>query len=218
MRRSQSQRSMSRGTSRATFSPSESLMNGDYSVPPSYTPIYPQNTLRRSHTSTKTPLTRLNEHSTPSSLQKIMNFGLNPLKGLFGESKLKPVSENDGDLTRSTSLSDQSMNSSMSTNTGASIWRVDKHKSRGIPPRRLHDSEAMSGIVRPRSTSLTSIHHTFRSMQGDESRQSDTHENKRHRQSPRRSISRRLSNTSQRSSSLRNDVTRDVLQDSLLDG
>ena len=103
MRRSQSRRSMSLATSRATFSPSESLMNADYTNAPKYTSIYPQNRLQKSQTNTpssgnktsthKTPLTRLNnEHSrqTPSSLQKLMNFGLNPLKNLFNDqNKLK---------------------------------------------------------------------------------------------------------------------------------
>ncbi|TIA93030.1 hypothetical protein E3P81_01164 [Wallemia ichthyophaga] len=212
-RRSQSQ---SRGTSRATFSPSESLMNANYSMPPNYTPIYPKNILR-SHSTlathsalSNTPMTTLTEQRTPSSLQKIMHFGLNPLKGLFRENRLEAVEENDRTLSRSASgsFSDHSANSSISTNTGASIWREDKHKSRGIPPRRLHDNEAMTGVVRSRSTSLSSFQHNVRSMQGGENRQSDntTHENKRRRQSPRR-----LSNTSQRSSSLRNDVTDTLL-------
>ncbi|TIB74349.1 hypothetical protein E3Q23_02656 [Wallemia mellicola] len=240
MRRSQSRRSMSLATSRATFSPSESLMNADYTNAPKYTSIYPQNRLQKSQTNTpssgnktsthKTPLTRLNnEHSrqTPSSLQKLMNFGLNPLKNLFNDqNKLKPVMESSKDETdrsvsdesrsigdQSRSMSDHSINTS---STGASIWREDKHKLRGIPPRRLDNNPSISGIIRTRSTPLSSMHQTVRGMQGNDKRSNDTHEHKRHKQSPRRSISRRLSNTSQRSSSLRNDVTQDVLDNSLL--
>ena len=217
-----SQRSGSRGTSmatsRATFSPSESLMNADYSRAPSYAPIYPQNMLQSSHAeNSETPLVKQDEaKKTPSSLKKLLNFGSFPIMGLMRSRKpLKPVSENeDGELNRSRSVSssgdqsfgDQSMDSSMSSHTGASIWTEKKHKARGIPKRRLHD-----GLVG------ADVYHNVRSMQGEESRQSDTHENKRRRQSPRRSISRRLSNTSQRSS-LRNDVTSQMLENDVQEG
>ena len=167
--------SRARSMTRSVFSPTESLINGNY------TPIYPQRNLNKSgiipsvppivnnnigsngsQKIQQTPLSRsrteVSDNDNPSSMKKICNFVLKPFSDYStnnnnnnnnNNNRLKSNnnSYNNLESINETSFDDRSIN------TGASIWQAKKHGMRSIPPRKILSSNELP-LLKSNSASL----------------------------------------------------------------
>ena len=160
--------SRARSMTRSVFSPTDSLINGNY------TPIYPQRNLNKSgiipsvppivnnnigsngsQKIQQTPLSRsrteVSDNDNPSSMKKICNFVLKPFSD-YSTSNNNRLKSNNNSYNNLESINETSFDD-RSINTGASIWQAKKHGMRSIPPRKILSSNELP-LLKSNSASL----------------------------------------------------------------
>ena len=161
--------SRARSMTRSVFSPTESLINGNY------TPIYPQRNLNKSliipsvppinnnniggngsQKIQQTPLSRsrteVSDNDNPSSMKKICNFVLKPFSDYNTNNNNNRVKSKNNSYNNLESINETSFDD-RSINTGASIWQAKKHGMRSIPPRKILSSNELP-LLKSNSASL----------------------------------------------------------------
>ena len=161
--------SRARSMTRSVFSPTESLINGNY------TPIYPQRNLNKSliipsvppinnnniggngsQKIQQTPLSRsrteVSDNDNPSSMKKICNFVLKPFSDYNTNNNNNRVKSKNNSYNNLESINETSFDD-RSINTGASIWQAKKHGMRSIPPRKILSSDELP-LLKSNSASL----------------------------------------------------------------
>ena len=215
--------SRARSMTRSVFSPTESLINGNY------TPIYPQRNLNKSliipsvppinnnniggngsQKIQQTPLSRsrteVSDNDNPSSMKKICNFVLKPFSDYNTNNNNNRVKSKNNSYNNLESINETSFDD-RSINTGASIWQAKKHGMRSIPPRKILSSDELP-LLKSNSASLMDydnvksvVSNLEQRLNVENKRRSNNNNNNNNHRQPQRDPT----------SIVRNDVTKDVI-------